>query len=138
MVPFGKARVVREGSDLSVITYGATVYRSVVAAKKVEQEHGLSVEVIDLRSLSPYDWEAITRTVQKTNKVLVVHEDTLSWGYGAEIAARISDELFEYLDGPVRRVAALDTFVAYHPDLEDEILPQPEDIVAAITSLAHY
>ena len=138
MVPFGKARIVREGSDISVITYGATVYRSVVAAKRVEEEHGLSVEVIDLRSLSPYDWEAITRTVQKTNKVIVVHEDALSWGYGAEIAARISDELFEYLDGPVRRIAALDTFVAYYPDLEDEILPQPEDIVAGITELARY
>ncbi len=138
MVPFGKARVVREGSDISVITYGATVYRSVVAAKKVEEEQGLSVEVIDLRSLSPYDWDAITRTVQKTNKVIVVHEDALSWGYGAEIAARISDELFEYLDGPVRRVAALDTFVAYHPDLEDEILPQPEDIVEGIMELARY
>ena len=138
MVPFGKAKVVREGSDISVITYGATVYRSVVAAKKVEEEHGLSVEVIDLRSLNPYDWEAITRTVQKTNKALVVHEDAISWGYGAEIAARISDELFEHLDGPVRRVAALDTFVAYYPELEDEILPQADDIAKGIIDLARY
>ncbi|HEX5733199.1 MAG TPA: dehydrogenase E1 component subunit alpha/beta [Blastocatellia bacterium] len=138
MVPFGKAKVVREGSDISVITYGATVYRSVVVAKKVEEEHGLSVEVIDLRSLSPYDWDAITRTVQKTNKALVVHEDAISWGYGAEIAARISDELFEHLDGPVRRVAALDTFVAYYPELEDEILPQADDIAKGIIELARY
>ncbi|HJQ70733.1 MAG TPA: dehydrogenase E1 component subunit alpha/beta [Blastocatellia bacterium] len=138
MVPFGKARVVREGSDISVITYGATVYRSVVAAKKVEEEHGLSVEVIDLRSLSPYDWEAITRTVQKTNRALVVHEDSISWGYGAEIAARVSDELFEYLDAPVRRIAALDTFVAYYPDLEDEILPQAEDVAKGIVELSRY
>ena len=124
MIPFGKARVVRAGTDISIITYGATVHRSVVAAKRIEEEHGLSVEIVDLRSLSPYDWEAIVETVTKTNKVLVVHEDMRSWGFGAEIAARIADELFEHLDGPVRRVAAMDTFVAYNPDLEAEILPQ--------------
>jgi 2-oxoisovalerate dehydrogenase E1 component len=138
MIPFGKAKVVREGSDISIITYGATVYRSVVAAKKVEEESGLSVEVIDLRSLNPYDWAAITQTVQKTNKAIVIHEDAVSWGYGAEIAARISDELFEYLDGPVRRVAALDSFVAYYPELEDAILPQADDVVAAIMDLSRY
>jgi 2-oxoisovalerate dehydrogenase E1 component len=138
MIPFGKAKVVREGSDISIITYGATVYRSVVAAKKVEEESGLSVEVIDLRSLNPYDWAAITQTVQKTNKAIVIHEDAVSWGYGAEIAARISDELFEYLDGPVRRVAALDSFVAYYPELEDSILPQPDDVVSAIMDLSRY
>ncbi|HXG91869.1 MAG TPA: dehydrogenase E1 component subunit alpha/beta [Blastocatellia bacterium] len=138
MIPFGKAKVVREGSDISIITYGATVFRSLVAAKRVEEEHGLSVEVVDLRSLNPFDMEAIARSVQKTNKVIVVHEDAESWGYGAEIAARIADELFESLDGPVRRVAALDTFVAYNPDLEDEILPQPDDIVSAILNLARY
>jgi 2-oxoisovalerate dehydrogenase E1 component len=138
MVPFGKARTAREGSDISIITYGATVYRSMVAAKRVEEEHGLSVEVIDLRSLSPYDWDAISDSVRKTSKALVVHEDTQSWGYGAEIAARIADELFEHLDGPVRRVAALDCFVAYYPGLEDEILPQPDDIVSGILSLARY
>src|SRR5262249_52402129 len=115
MVPFGKARIAREGTDLSIITYGATVQRSLVAAKAVEEEQGLSVEVVDLRSLSPYDWDAIARTVTKTNRALVVYEDTRSWGYGAEIAARISEELFEYLDGPVRRVGALDTYVAYSP-----------------------
>jgi 2-oxoisovalerate dehydrogenase E1 component len=138
MVPFGKARVARPGTDMTIITYGATVYRSMVAAKRVEEEHGFSVEVIDLRSLSPYDWEAISRSVAKTNRVIVVYEDTRSWGYGAEIASRIADELFEHLDGPVRRVAALDTFVAYYPELEDEILPQVDDIVAAILSLARY
>jgi 2-oxoisovalerate dehydrogenase E1 component len=138
MIPFGKARVAREGRDISIITYGATVYRSMVAANRVEGEHGLSVEVIDLRSLNPYDWEAISDSVRKTSKALVVHEDTRSWGYGAEIAARIADELFEHLDGPVRRVAALDCFVAYNPDLEDEILPQPDDIVSGILSLARY
>jgi 2-oxoisovalerate dehydrogenase E1 component len=138
MVPFGKARVVREGTDISIITYGATVFRAVTAAKKVEEEHGVSVEVMDLRSLNPYDWSAISASVKKTNKVIVVHEDMESWGYGAEMAARIADELFEYLDGPVRRVAAMDTFVAYHPDLEDEILPQVDDIVASIMDLARY
>jgi 2-oxoisovalerate dehydrogenase E1 component len=138
MIPFGKAKVVREGSDLTIITYGATVYRSMVAAKKVEEEHGVSVEVIDLRSLSPYDWETISQSVAKTSKVMVVHEDALSWGYGAEIAARIAEELFEHLDAPVRRIAATDTFVAYHPDLEDEILPQVDDIVAGILHLAKY
>jgi 2-oxoisovalerate dehydrogenase E1 component len=104
----------------------------------VEEEHGLSVEVIDLRSLSPYDWQAISRSVEKTNKVIVVYEDTRSWGYGAEIASRIADELFDLLDGPVRRVAALDTFVAYYPELEDEILPQANDIVSALLDLAKY
>src|SRR5215813_1053179 len=138
MVPFGKASVVREGTDITIITYGATVFRSVVAANKVQEEHGISAEVIDLRSLSPYDWEAITRTVQKTGKVLVVYEDAESWGYGAEIAARIADELVEDLDGPVKRVAALDTFVAYSPDLEDEILPQVDDVASGILQLARY
>jgi 2-oxoisovalerate dehydrogenase E1 component len=138
MVPFGKAKVVREGSDVTIITYGATVYRSVVAAKKAEEEHDISVEVIDLRSLSPVDWETISQSVARTGKVIVVHEDAESWGYGAEIAARIADDLFEYLDGPVKRIAALDTFVAYHPDLEDEILPQVDDILTGIKNLARY
>jgi 2-oxoisovalerate dehydrogenase E1 component len=138
MIPFGKAKVVRQGTDVSIITFGATVYRSVVAAKKVEEEQGISCEVIDLRSLNPYDWQAISESVKKTSKALVVHEDTKSWGYGAEIAARIADELFNHLDGPVRRVAATDTFVAYCPDLEDEILPQVEDIAAGIVELARY
>ena len=108
--------------------------RSLVAAKQAEQQ-GISVEVIDLRSLQPFDWGAITATVKKTNKVIVAHEDSLSFGYGAEIAARISDELFEHLDAPVRRVAATDTFVAYAPQLEDAILPQVADVARAISEL---
>ena len=137
MIPFGKAKVVKEGSDLSIITYGALVQRSLVAAKQAEQE-GISVEVIDLRSLQPYDWASISASVQKTNRVIVAHEDSLSFGYGAEIAARISDELFEYLDAPVKRVAATDTFVAYAPQLEDTILPQASDVAEAINSLHRY
>jgi 2-oxoisovalerate dehydrogenase E1 component len=137
MIPFGKAKKVREGTDLSIITYGALVQRSVVAAKQMEQE-GISVEIIDLRSLVPFDWDAIAETVKKTNKVIVAHEDSLSWGYGAEIAARITDELFEYLDAPVKRVCALDTFVAYAPQLEDAILPQASDVAKAISELRHY
>ena len=137
MIPFGKAKRVREGTDISIITFGALVQRSVVAAKQAEQQSA-SVEVIDLRTLAPYDWEAITQSVKKTGKVIVAHEDSRSFGYGAEIAARISDELFEYLDAPVRRVAALDTFVAYAPQLEDVILPQVEDVLKAITELNRY
>ncbi len=137
LIPFGKAKTVREGTDISIITFGALVQRSLVAAKQAEQQ-GISVEVIDLRTLAPYDWEAITRSVKKTSRVIVAHEDSRSFGYGAEIAARISDELFEYLDAPVRRVAALDTFVAYAPQLEDVILPQVEDVAKAITELSGY
>jgi len=136
-IPFGKARVVREGTDASIITYGAVVHRAEVAAAELSRD-GISVEIIDLRSLSPYDWNAVAATVEKTNRVLVAYEDTRSWGYGAEIAARIADELFDRLDAPVRRVAATDTFVAYQPKLEDEILPQTEDIVRAIRELTSY
>ena len=135
MIPFGKARVAREGTDLTVVTYGAVVHRSVTAAKQLEEEDGLSVEVIDLRSLSPVDWGAIERSVRKTHKVVVAYEDSLSWGYGAEIAARIGEELFPWLDAPVRRVASTDTFVAYAPDLEDFILPQVEDLIRALREL---
>jgi 2-oxoisovalerate dehydrogenase E1 component len=137
MIPFGKAKTAREGTDLSIITYGALVQRSLVAAKEAEKQ-GISVEIIDLRSLSPYDWNAIAESVKKTSRVIVAHEDSLSWGYGAEIAARISNELFEYLDAPVRRVAAFDTFVAYAPQLEDAILPQSADVLAAIGELHSY
>ena len=115
MVPFGKAKVVQAGTDLTVITYGAVVPRALQAAQKLEREHGVKAELIDLRSLNPFDWETIAASVQKTNRALVAYEDTLSWGYGAEIAARIADQLFEHLDAPVRRVAAMDVFVAYHP-----------------------
>jgi 2-oxoisovalerate dehydrogenase E1 component len=138
MVPLGKARIVREGADATIITYGATVFRSMAAAKRVEEEHGINVEVIDLRSLSPFDWQTISASIRKTNKALIVYEDAEAWGYGAEIAARIADELFEHLDAPVRRVAALNTFVAYSPELEDEILPQVEDIAAGVLGLTRY
>jgi 2-oxoisovalerate dehydrogenase E1 component len=138
MVPFGKARLAREGSDVSLITYGAVVPRALQAAQRAERDHKLSVEVLDLRTLSPYDWEAIAKSVRKTNRVIVAYEDVLSWGYGAEIAARIADELFDDLDAPVRRVAAMDTFCAYQPVLEDEILPQAKDLHEAMLKLAGY
>jgi 2-oxoisovalerate dehydrogenase E1 component len=136
-IPFGKARVVREGNQVSIITYGAVVRRAEVAAAVLERE-GILVEVTDLRSLSPYDWEAICSTVRKTHRVIVAYEDMLSWGYGAEIAARIAEDLFEELDAPVRRVAAMDTFCAYQPKLEDAILPQTDDIAAAVRELLAY
>jgi 2-oxoisovalerate dehydrogenase E1 component len=136
-IPFGKARVIKEGSDLSIITYGALVHRAEVAVAQLERE-GISVEIIDLRSLSPYDWEAIATTVRKTHRVIVAYEDMLSWGYGAELAARIADELFEELDAPVKRVAARDTFCAYQPKLEDVILPQTTHITAAVKRLLEY
>jgi 2-oxoisovalerate dehydrogenase E1 component len=135
MIPFGKARLVRPGKHLSVVTFGCTVHRAVQAARQAEAE-GLDVEILDLRSLSPYDWEAVARTVRRTRRVLVAHEDTLSWGYGAEIAARIADELFFELDAPVKRLAAEDTWVAYHPDMEDDILPQASDFLEAYRKLA--
>ncbi len=138
MIPFGKAKIVRAGHDLTVVTYGAVVPRALQAAQRIEREHGVSVELIDLRTLSPYDWEAIATSVAKTSRVLVAHEDMLSWGYGAEIAARIADELFDQLDAPVKRVAAKDTFVAYQPILEDEILPQAEHVFQAMVELAGY
>ena len=135
MIPFGKAKVVRPGTDLTVITYGAVVQRCLVAAKQLEEQTGASVEVIDLRTLSPVDWESVYASVRKTSRVLVAYEDSLSWGYGAEIAARIADEAFHWLDAPVRRHAATDTFVAYAPELEDVILPQVESLRAAMQSV---
>jgi 2-oxoisovalerate dehydrogenase E1 component len=138
LVPFAKAKTVREGTDLTIITYGALVQRSLVAARNAEQQQGINAEVIDLRTLAPYDWETIAASVRKTSKVIVAHEDTRTHGFGAEIAARVGEELFEYLDAPVRRVAALDTFVAYAPQLEDVILPQVEDLYRAITEMYGY
>jgi 2-oxoisovalerate dehydrogenase E1 component len=138
MIPFGKAKIVKEGKDITVVTYGATVPRALQAAQRIEREQNVSVELIDLRTLNPYDWEAIATSVRKTSRVIVVHEDVLSWGYGAEIAARIADELFEDLDAPVKRVAATDTFVAYQPILEDVILPQADDLFKAMESLAKF
>jgi 2-oxoisovalerate dehydrogenase E1 component len=137
-IPFGKASIVRPGSHITLVTYGAVVPRALQAAQRAQRLHGIEVEVLDLRTLSPYDWEAIATSVRKTSRVIVAHEDTLSWGYGAEIAARIADELFDDLDAPVRRVAAMDTFVAYQPVLEDAILPQPETILKAIVDLRGY
>jgi 2-oxoisovalerate dehydrogenase E1 component len=138
MIPFGKAKVVHPGTDLTVITYGAVVPRALQAAQKLEREHGVKVELIDLRCLNPFDWETIAASVGKTNRALVAYEDTLSWGYGAEIAARLADQLFDRLDAPVRRVAAADTFVAYQPILEDAILPQANDLFRAMKELAEY
>ena len=138
MIPFGKASIVQPGTDVTVITYGAVVPRALQAAQKLEREEGVKVELIDLRCLNPFDWDAIAASVSKTNRVLVAYEDSLSWGYGAEIAARIADQLFDKLDAPIRRVAAKDVFVAYQPILEDAILPQPNDLYLAMKELAEY
>jgi 2-oxoisovalerate dehydrogenase E1 component len=137
MIPFGKAARVREGRDVTVVTYGATVHRALSAAR-VAEERGISMEILDLRSLNPIDWDAIADSVRKTSKVLVLTEDSRAWGYGAEIAARIGEELYADLDGPVRRLAATDTFVAYAPELEDFILPQAADILKAVEELAAF
>src|SRR6201998_577502 len=138
MIPFGKAKIVHPGTDLTVITYGAVVPRALQATQKLEREQGTKVELIDLRSLNPFDWETIAASVGKTNRALIAYEDTLSWGYGSEIAARIADQLFDRLDAPVRRVAAADTFCAYQPQLEDAILPQAEDLLRAMKELAEW
>jgi 2-oxoisovalerate dehydrogenase E1 component len=138
MIPFGKAAIRRQGTDVTVVTCGALVKRSLDAAKVAHEEHGVSAEVIDLRTVSPLDMERIATSVKKTGKVLIVHEDSMSWGIGAEIAARIADELFEWLDGPVKRVASLDTWVAYAPSLEDATLPRTEDVIEALVELAEY
>jgi 2-oxoisovalerate dehydrogenase E1 component len=137
LIPFGKAKLVQEGTTLTIVTYGSLVHRAVQGLKTLEQE-GIQPEILDLRSLNPYDWELIAASVKKTSRVLVLHEDSISWGYGAEIAARIADELFEFLDAPVRRLAAKDAYVPYHPVLEDAMLPQPADIVRAARELAAY
>ena len=138
MIPFGRANVVREGDGLTVVTYGATVQRSVRAAERLEEEAGLRAEILDLRTLAPFDWEAVAASVRRTGRLLVVHEDTRSFGFGAEIAAEAGERLFEYLDAPVARVGALDTFVAYAPEVEDEILPQIDDIAEAMGRLARW
>jgi len=137
MVPFGKAAVRREGTDVVVLTYGALVQRSLLAAQQAEKE-GISAMVVDLRTIAPFDWNTIAWAVRKTNRVVIAHEDQLTCGFGAELAARIADELFESLDAPVRRVAALDTPVAYYPDLEEAILPQSSDVLKAIHAIARY
>lgn len=138
MIPFGKAARVAAGDDITLITYGALVHRSRTALRHVQKRRDISVDLLDLRTLAPYDWNSIAESVKRTGKALVVHEESRAWGYGAEIAARIGEELFEWLDAPVRRVAALDSFVAYHPTLEDTILPQVSDVEAAIEAMADY
>ncbi len=137
-IPFGKARIVRPGQHITLVTYGAVVPRALQAAERAQRESGIDVEILDLRTLNPYDWEAIAQSVRKTSRVIVAHEDMLSWGYGAEIAARVADELFDQLDAPVKRVGSMDTFVAYQPVLEDVILPQPATILKAIQELHAY
>jgi 2-oxoisovalerate dehydrogenase E1 component len=137
MVPFGKSAVRREGTDVVVITWGALVQRSIVAAQQAEKQ-GVSAAVIDLRTIAPYDWDGIAAAVRQTNRVVIAHEDQLTCGFGAEIAARIAGELFDYLDAPVARVAALDTPVAYHPDLEEVILPSTDRVLEAIVTAARY
>ena len=136
-VPFGEARTHREGDDISLITWGAMVYTADEAAQKLEGE-GVSVEILDLRTLAPWDKDAVLRSVEKTSKALVLHEDTLTGGFGAEIAATIAEEAFENLDAPVRRIAAPDTPVPFSPPLEKAFIPQVEDVVAGLKELAEY
>ncbi len=138
MIPFGKAKTVRVGTDLTVVTYGATVQRALVAANQIAEEGGPNVEVIDLRTLSPWDQDAVYASVKKTGRVIVAYEDSLSWGYGAEIVARIADDCFAWLDAPVKRVASTDTFVGYAPQLEDATLPQVETFRTAYVEVAGY
>ena len=136
-IPFGKAKVVREGTDVTVVTYGATVQRAMTAAKAVA-DAGISVEVIDLRTLSPWDRDTVFESVRKNSRVIVGYEDALSWGFGAEISAAIADECFAWLDAPVKRVASTDTFVGYAPRLEDAILPQVEDFKQAYEDIMKF
>jgi 2-oxoisovalerate dehydrogenase E1 component len=137
MIPFGRASLRREGTDVVVVTWGALVQRSILAAQQAEKD-GISVAVLDLRTIMPYDWEQIASLVQRTSRLVVAHEDQLTCGFGAEIAARAAGELFGYLDAPVRRVGALDVPVAYSLDLEEAILPQASDVLAAIRETADY
>jgi 2-oxoisovalerate dehydrogenase E1 component beta subunit len=136
-VPFGEARIHREGDDVTVVTWGAMVYTADEAAQQVEGE-GISVEVLDLRTVVPWDKEAVLRSVEKTSKVLVLHEDTRTGGFGAEIAATITEEAFESLDAPVKRIAAPDTPVPFSPPLEKAFIPQVDDVVAGLKDLAEY
>jgi 2-oxoisovalerate dehydrogenase E1 component len=137
MIPFGRGALRRDGDDVLVLTWGALVQRALVAAQQAEKA-GVSVAVFDLRSLIPYDWDGIAALVKRINRVVVVHEDPLTCGFGAELAARISGELFEYLDAPIARVASMDTPVAYCPDLEEVILPQSGDVLKAVMATAAY
>ena len=137
MIPFGKASLRREGADVVVVTWGALVQRSLLAAQQAEKE-GIETAVLDLRTIVPYDWAAIASHVRRTSRIVIAHEDQVTCGFGAEIAARVAGELFQHLDAPVRRVGALDVPVAYCPDLEEAILPQSADILNAIRETAQY
>ncbi len=137
MIPFASAALRQPGDDVLVVTWGALVQRALVAARQAEQE-GISAAILDLRTIAPYDWSTVAAHVKRTNRVIVAHEDQLTCGFGAEIAARIAGDLFEYLDAPVKRIGALDAPVAYHPDLEDRILPQSADVLNAIRETARY
>ena len=138
LVPFGRCALVRQGSDVTIVTYGATVEKSRQAAQVVEERDGVSIGIVDLRTLSPWDHEIVGESVRRTGRLLVVHEDVLTCGFGAEVAAWAADELFDALDAPVRRIAATDTWVAYEPTLEQAILPQVDDIANAVVELAKY
>jgi 2-oxoisovalerate dehydrogenase E1 component len=137
MIPFGRGALRTDGRDVLLVTWGALVHRSLVAVRQAEQE-GISVALLDLRTIAPYDWEAIAQQVKRTNRIVIAHEDQLTCGFGAEIAARVGSELFEYLEAPIRRVGALDAPVAYSPDLEDAILPQTSDVLSAIRETVRY
>jgi 2-oxoisovalerate dehydrogenase E1 component len=136
-IPFGRSAVRRHGTDVVVVTWGALVQRSIVAAQQAEKE-GVSAMIIDLRTIAPFDWAGIAQAVRQTNRIVIAHEDQLTCGFGAELAARVASDLFEHLDAPVKRVAAMDTPVAYHPDLEEVILPGSADVLAAILETARY
>jgi 2-oxoisovalerate dehydrogenase E1 component len=137
MIPFAKAALRREGSDLVVVTWGAVVHRALVAAHQADKQ-GIRAAVLDLRTIAPYDWATIAEQVKRTNRIIVAQEDQITCGFGAEIAARVAAELFDYLDAPVMRVGGLDTPVAYAPELEEAILPQTEDVLKAIEQTARY
>jgi 2-oxoisovalerate dehydrogenase E1 component len=138
MVPFGKARIAKKGNDITVVSWGALVQKSIDAAKKIEEETGKSVEVIDLRTLAPFDMETIKASLKKTNRIMIAHEEHKTSGFAGEIAARINEECFEDLDAPILRVASLDTHVAYNPGLEDVILPQVRHVYEKLKILADY
>jgi 2-oxoisovalerate dehydrogenase E1 component len=137
MIPLGRGALRRDGTDMVVLTWGALVQRSLLAAQQAEKD-GISTMVIDLRTIMPFDWDAIADAVRKTNRIVIAHEDQLTCGFGAELSARVASDLFEYLDAPVRRVGAMDTPVAYCPDLEEVILPGSADVLKAIQETARY
>jgi len=138
VLPIGQARIAREGTDVSIVTYAAATWKALEAAEILASEHGISVEVLDLRTIAPMDEDAIYRTVKKTNRLLVLHEDTRTGGIAGEITARVNETCFEWLDAPVLRVTAADIPLPYAPALEDYVLPQTADVVRAVRRLAAY